>query len=302
MSYRWSIDESAEVNMHRIACEQIDLALGAVGGDLSLPEQVHEARKTCKRLRALLRLVRPALGKTYADENRAIRDAARRLSDVRDTQSAIDAYDALLDHFADEVDRRRYAPIRRRLTLTQASAERDDLAERLAAFKGDLEAVRDRVADWRLKADGVGAWADGVGKTYRRACKRMAEAAGSSDPELFHEWRKRAKYHRHHTELLEPMSPGEMKGHAREAERLTDVLGEAQNLSVLARAIAADEAQASTDRAAAIESLIDRWRDTLQRQALAQGERVFAEKPGELIDRWKRYWHAWQAERTMPAA
>jgi uncharacterized coiled-coil DUF342 family protein len=48
-------------------------------------ETVHEVRKRCKETRATLRLVRELLP-TYSDENAHYRDAARRLSYIRDAQ------------------------------------------------------------------------------------------------------------------------------------------------------------------------------------------------------------------------
>ena len=69
-----------------IAVDQLDEALA----DLATPEGhgrsvVHEARRRCKKLRGLLRLVRPAFPE-FARENAAIRDAAALLSHLRDAE------------------------------------------------------------------------------------------------------------------------------------------------------------------------------------------------------------------------
>src|SRR6185369_13889932 len=59
--------------------------------------RVHAARKALKRARAALRLMRPALAsEVYERENRALRDAARCLSPLRDARSLVVAA-ALLD-------------------------------------------------------------------------------------------------------------------------------------------------------------------------------------------------------------
>src|SRR5690349_17569591 len=50
-------------------------------------DTVHEVRKSLKRLRALLRLLRHSLGRDeYRRENLALRDAARPLAVVRDAK------------------------------------------------------------------------------------------------------------------------------------------------------------------------------------------------------------------------
>src|SRR3954471_12662774 len=58
-------------------------------------ETVHEVRKSLKRLRALLRLLRHALGPDeYRRENRALRDTARPLGEVRDAKVFVGAIEA----------------------------------------------------------------------------------------------------------------------------------------------------------------------------------------------------------------
>lgn len=61
---------------------------------------VHDARRTCKQLRALLRLARPRLGAQYAAGNAGLRDANRALAADRDAQVLVDTARALLAHDA----------------------------------------------------------------------------------------------------------------------------------------------------------------------------------------------------------
>ncbi|WP_153558836.1 CHAD domain-containing protein [Roseimaritima sediminicola] len=77
MSYQIKREESLEQAVRRIACEQIDKAVAELDDPrLSRPQAVHQLRKRCKKLRGLLRLVRPAMEKTYAKENACFRDTA----------------------------------------------------------------------------------------------------------------------------------------------------------------------------------------------------------------------------------
>lgn len=58
-SFRRS-DGSVEAAVRRIAVRQIDRALEQIEApDLEQAARVHEARKRCKKLRGLIRLVRP---------------------------------------------------------------------------------------------------------------------------------------------------------------------------------------------------------------------------------------------------
>ena len=78
--------EPPETAFRAIALDQLDEALS----DLDNPDRdgrsvVHEARRRCKKLRGLLRLVRPVFPE-FARENAAIRDAAALLSHLRDAE------------------------------------------------------------------------------------------------------------------------------------------------------------------------------------------------------------------------
>lgn len=59
-----------------------------------MDDVAHDVRKRCKTVRALLRLIRDEVGKdVYRRENRALRDAARALSPVRDAAVLIQVHD-----------------------------------------------------------------------------------------------------------------------------------------------------------------------------------------------------------------
>jgi len=89
MSFELRIDEALPDGIHRIAKKEIEKVRACVDGSskASRDEMVHEARKSLKKLRALVRLVRPGVGgKLYRRENFAFRDIARPLTEVRDAK------------------------------------------------------------------------------------------------------------------------------------------------------------------------------------------------------------------------
>ena len=108
MGFQWSLqDRSMGEGFVRIAREQIDKAIAIAEDAGQAPaKRVHEARRRAKKLRALLRLVRPDFS-DYAAENAFVRDAARGLSAARDTKVAEDTLDRLLDWAGREAPPRR---------------------------------------------------------------------------------------------------------------------------------------------------------------------------------------------------
>jgi CHAD domain-containing protein len=82
---------------HELVRGQLAQARAAASGDTKgIEEPVHEARKALKRLRALVRLLRPGIGrKVYRRHNELWRDAARRLSGGRDAHVLLELFAAL---------------------------------------------------------------------------------------------------------------------------------------------------------------------------------------------------------------
>ena len=302
MSYRLHAQETVEDGLRRIAAEQLQRALsGFDGGALDRHAAVHEARKCCKRLRGLLRLARNGLGgKVYRAENASLRDAARRLSGLRDAEALIETYDELDAHFGGGIDRRSIAPVRRALTARrQRLADQDATFERrVSAFRADLEAALRRVPSWGLANDEFAALAAGLTRSYKRGRKAMATAYASPSPKRFHEWRKRVKYHRYHLELLQELWPRQLKARRSEVKRLGGMLGDDHDLAVLRAVLESESGSFGDESARMLIDLADRRRDTLRAGMLPLGHRVFAERPKALVSRYEAYWHAWRKEIT----
>lgn len=113
MSYKLDPGASLTDAVRAVARDQIDAAISSLedAGD-DLEEAVHDTRKRCKKLRALMRLVRPGIGKTYGKENAAFRDLARTLSDIRDAQVLAETIDGLAQHAEDEAAVALLEPVR----------------------------------------------------------------------------------------------------------------------------------------------------------------------------------------------
>ena len=243
---------------------------------------VHEARKSLKRARALVRLGRDALGdEAYRRENAAYRAAGRRLAAARDAEVVVQTLDGVTERYADELrpdaDTALHERLEREREAARAALE-DDGDERDGTV-ASLEQGRARIATWEL-ADDIAPLARGLRRIYRRGRRRMRDARKDPSVEALHEWRKRVKDLWHAYELLRPARPKQMKRCAKEVHRLADLLGEDHDLAVLrARARRPD-----------LRAVIDRRRGELQDEAFALGERVYARKPGAVARRVKKRW------------
>jgi len=299
MSFRIRADESPEQALHRAAREQIDRAVAELGDGDSAPHgAVHAVRKRCKKLRGLVRLVRPALGEDVARrENAAYRDAARSLSGLRDAHVRIETLDGLVARFARPLEPDAFAAVRRALVDLRERRVADgfDLGRRLDDVLECLLRGRERVSAWRLDADGFDAFEAGLEKAYRRGREAMAAACDEPSAERFHAWRKRAKDHGHHVRWLRDLWSEPMRARAGETDELSDLLGDEHDLAILRGTLAELPGALGRDATTrALDGLARERQLELRARVRLLGARLYAEKPAHLARRVRAYWRAWR--------
>jgi len=298
MSYQLRNDETVQENVRRIALEQIDKALAEIDDiELDRHETIHQVRKRCKKLRALVRMVRPALGKTYRKENHAFRDIARDLAGMRDEQSMVEALEGL-QKTLDGVERHRFDHVLGKLRARRdamATSSQHEPEALLAEARKALRTARNRVDQWKLKNEGFKAISGGFQITYKRGRKAFNRAFQSDQASDFHEWRKRVKYHVHHLNLLCPLWPRVNKAWSRETKTLADILGDDHDLSLLDTLLESEGEKLAGDATRKdLQLVIENEQRRLRGMAWEIGQRPHAEKPNALIKRWNRYWVASQ--------
>ena len=304
MSFRISPGVPFGDDIRRIAIELIEGAIAdGRPGSTTSPETIHAIRKRCKKLRAVLRLVRPCLGHAYQQENEYFRDVANILAPLRDVHAMVAAFDAVVGGLDGEVEPATFLPLRRR--LARRERRRTGVEERLADVRRRMEAARERVAAWPLDdPPAPEAWGIGFEGTYRRARRALAAAYQEPAAERFHEWRKSVKYHWYHVRLLAPLWPEACSARAGTASALGELLGSHHDLAVLRAALGGSPGltDASRSLAASFVALIDRHQAHVEAAARPLGIRLFAEKPSRIGARYEKYWTAWRDELQGPAA
>lgn len=277
---------SVKKELRRIARERLDHALRKLDRGHDPNEAVHEARKDIKKLRALIRLVRPAFP-DYKPENAALRDTARLLSGIRDATAMVEACDRLIASYGKDDTGAALFALREHLLDARPEAD-GTVAERIAKMQVELADAKVRVSGWDLNAKGFDALQGGLKKTYGRARKAMEKARSSRTPEDFHDWRKRVKYHWYHARLLAPVAPDSLASHVVLANRLGDRLGDHHDLVPFRQRLA--EAPLPEADRSAIAKIVEGESARLEQDAFTLGDRLFDDKPRVLARRWRAWW------------
>ena len=303
MSYRFRLDDSVARNVRRIARKEVESAadLLRTARPNERDHAIHEARKSVKKVRALLRLVARPLGKTYRAENQHFRDIGRQLSHLRDAAALLEMFD---DHFAQRNgDRPANSPqtaairsVRRTLALDKrAIASSPDTQTLIEQVASALSASVARVSDWPLPGEGFEALTPGLRKTYLRGRRAFAEALKNPSVLTYHNFRKRVKDHWYHVRLLADLSPETMQARAGQLKKLENDLGDDHNFAVL-RARIEDQPQHYGGRKSVAHflSLMDIQQQRLQSEAVTLAPQIYGHKPKLLVAEMARFWEASQ--------
>ncbi|MDE3240540.1 MAG: CHAD domain-containing protein [Paracoccaceae bacterium] len=285
MAYSFTTsDKTLSKGVRRIALEQVSRALDHIEApELPQDEAVHEIRKGVKKLRSLLRLVRPGL-RDHGALDAQLRDAARQVSALRDAAVLLETVNRLAPDGG--------LPALRTALSAAPHLEPRATAKALNACKGALEAARVGLKHLELASGGAKILRAGLVASEREARTALTEFLRAPTAEAVHAFRKRVKDHLYHARLLTPVWPEIMEPMAAEADRLAETLGQMNDLAVLAERIGqidlpAADAMAALDLAAAA-------RDDLGRSAMPLARRMFAGTPEDRAARWTAWWQIWR--------
>ncbi|HVX65447.1 MAG TPA: CHAD domain-containing protein [Bryobacteraceae bacterium] len=307
MAYRFEPGEPVPGAVRRILREELESAArelsrarSAAARDLA----IHEARKSIKKSRALLRLLLPELKGVYAAENPRLRELGLRLSEARDAVVMLETLSHLEEKYNEELDARALVPVRRALARRKREHEHQArsaaLLHRTAAA---LRAAARRMKAWPLDGNGFVALATGFKRTFRRGRQALADARKHPVPENDHTLRKRVKDHWYHVRLLEDFAGNRLEAYERSLKDLETWLGECHNLVVLRETLRAEpSAFGPPEAVSALAGLIDHHERALRAKALALGGRIYGRKPGPLVRGIERLWNARQPDKATLSA
>ena len=277
----------------RIVIERIDKAhrFLAYGKRGAREEAIHEARKQFKQIRGILRLIREELGsKTFRKENKSFRDMGRPLSDARDADVMLEAFDRLLEQFKHEIKPKHYQPLRQLVRQLMRPAGKVGRSDKRNVI-GELSAAKERAQEWKIKTFGWPELRDGLREIYRQSRKAMKAAQRECIDEAFHEWRKRSKDLRYAMELASAARPkSSLDRLADQAHSLANLLGDDHDLAVLRQTLEGLQTADHVEHLHSLLDLIERRRAGLQAEAIALGNQLLKRKAVEFIDHVKDEW------------
>jgi len=300
MSFRLKRDVSIASEIRRLVSTQLEVAISELRtvGDPESDEAVHDARRRVKKIRAVIRLVRPALDKRYKAVDRELKDVSRLLAPVADGQGIIETLDELAHRYRKLLPQRAVRSIRAGLRERSARIDHDTNNRGLIRIAAEtLRGERKHVKHWAIHGDGFQAIASGLEESYRRARDGMILAWSKPKASHFHSWRRYVKDHWFHVRLLEDNCGNHLLAYQRRIEALDGVLGEYHNLVILREVLASDGYTSHRETARCL-GVVSRYQRLLRRHAESLGIRIYGEKPHHYVRRVERLWTGGKTRST----
>lgn len=258
-----------------------------------LDESIHNARKSMKKSRAELRLLRKGMPDVaYQAENSRLRDAGAALSPVRDSRSLFDAFDSLQDKFDKELEGVDLAPLEKILRSNLAKArsqlqlDTPDKSAELQNCNHLLESCLSLAKKEYFSSIDSSAIHSGVKRIYRKGRSAFAKAKAERTTEALHECRKQAKYL---FNALNGLAVATLDGNSKvmkRANRVGERLGDDHELAMLSEKISGGAyASVTPTTVNFLQRLIEQRRAKLQSDALRAGKKLYGEKPREFTEK-----------------
>ncbi len=247
---------------------------------------VHAVRKSLKKLRALLRLVRPVIkGKAFRAADRAVHDLARQLGGARDSAVMLCAFDQLVTHFSPFLNEAAYAPIR------QSLAGRYQVAIEQHLSRMDYDRLRSELHNLErlLTQLDLGEFSEkkllgSVLKTYRQGRDELSALRDEPSTEHGHALRKQAKYLWYQLRLLRESNNTKLLQLIQELNELGELLGQDHDLAVLSATLQRQpEICCNAVRSELVTGLIETRRVALLSAALRLADKIYLQKPKRFL-------------------
>jgi hypothetical protein len=306
VAYRFDPAQPVAEEVRRVAAHQFTLAVARLtsSGDDTRDGSVHTARRHIKKVRALIRLARPALGRRYRAVDRRLRAVNRMLAPIADAQATAAMLPRMVwrdggdDLPADVVARLRDSVVRRESMAYEDAALNDAFGTTAALLRAELDAI----GEWRTDHIGFRGLARGLARTARKSRRAMRKALDSSRVEDYRQWRQVAKYHWLQIRLIKARCGGGLDLDERRLEALDGYLGDCRNCAILREVLTSDSLLDRTDAARGLQA-VRRYERELRRCARRIGTAIYAETPKDFVKRVERHWRATRrTRRTQPAS
>lgn len=280
MQYGLSSKETPASGIRRISAELIEHIDGLLSMDQPLDDSdIHELRKTIKKLRALLVLLADGLSrKRLRSTRKPLRQLAGQLEGARDSAVLLESLAHIRAHFSDLLDESATASVQEILeTRYRRHMEKQVEGIDIEAARCDLRQVREEVGKLKCRKMTPGRLRKHIIRTAREGARSLDTLGADPSTANSHRLRKDVKALWYQLRLFKKIGPKTLPSLLDALDRLGETLGLDHDMAMLQETI---EELPGIDthpaRKELLTSLIESRRIDLLGQSIRLADRIYA--------------------------
>jgi CHAD domain-containing protein len=294
MKYRLKHREPLDAGIQRT----VKAIVARIVSDLRSPDidrstAIHNARRGCKIIRGLFRLVKSGIKDDFESVDTLARDAAARFSGLRDADMVSEALNQLRKTQIDSMPEDELTTIQHELVHSIKNVENGHrfAQQQVDAFLADMDELVLRITSLRFRKSLARRMQSEFTKSYARALHAMTETFRMPADENLHRWRKYVKQHEYQLRFLKNYWNGKLDSRLVRLVRLAELLGDDHDLAVIQQRLmekAKREETCGHNAVNAVSQVIPNRRAKLQGRSKRLGKRLFRKRPSQFVKRLRR--------------
>ncbi len=286
-------NEEISVAVHRVLSEQYNIIIDSCNNHDRPHESIHNTRKSYKRIRAVLRLIKPDISKeVYSKEKMLLRDLSRKFSTVRNLHVFAEEFDTIMKAGILKL------PVSTENTIKSFFKEREESALKILLDLDLFEVIgkknkesKERMAAIDLSSLGPHTIYKGVSKVFAWGQKQMIHSQQFPTDDNLHEMRKRIKALMYLVRLIKDISPDFLNGYYKGLKSASLALGDGHNMAEMVNYIntISNELLPEEDKKK-IDEYIFSQRQQIQLDVWPLIAKLYTGQADEFSKRIKAYW------------
>ncbi len=274
------VKENLEVDLRESIISQITRSIDT-GNDNKVSDEirVHELRKAIKRIRALLRLLKPSLAKkSFYSIDEDLGKSARLLADLREATVNLRAFINLTNSSVNSIPGELKNLILQGLSNKinhSYNLSKNNFSTQIQASQRYLKQVKNNIENVSLRPMEDKDITTHIKKTYHKASSLYKDSLHSLDTEIIHKWRK---FNKHLLFQLKysPLEPDRKTGDMISTLiSLSETLGNEHDLAIMEEYLQTNFNFIEADKRQ-LHLIVIKERNRLQKEAFKLGAKLYA--------------------------
>jgi CHAD domain-containing protein len=279
-------NESLKVGFYRIFSELVRYSLDKLTNIEQYDYAIHEARKSFKRVRSLLRIFKPAIDELVFEEfNMLFRDLGRTLSQFRDLDSITECLSKIKPK--NEIKNEIITTLKIQIDNMRFNNDIDQMNKAINEVIDNLNNALNNLNKIELPDDCKPYIKKGIKKIYDIGRSQYYKNLLETNDILMHEWRKKVKQLWDVSLIFNDGSP-EDETYAEEIHTLSTLLGDYHDLVLTFEFVYNEQLILDEESFIKFKKILIKRKDKLARQSFEQAQNIYKLSVEEFIKNYSK--------------